>query len=128
MADYRQSSIPRQTDGHSTGRGARCSVAYYLSYARALRDAACFPVFRHGYPSTDGLRLYVTEVFSVLNHSPVIAICSSQGREEAPSGAVIDIQSVKPRKAGGLRGYDAGKKVRGQNGMPRSIPMAALYF
>lgn len=38
-------------------------MAYCLSYARALRGAACLPVFRHGKPSTDGLRLYVTEDF-----------------------------------------------------------------
>src|SRR3546814_11975588 len=52
-----------RSDGHGAGRGARCSMAYCLSYARALRGAACLPVFRHGKPSTDGLRLYVTEAF-----------------------------------------------------------------
>src|SRR3546814_8650306 len=40
-----------RSDGHGAGRGARCSMAYCLSYARALRGAACLPVFRHGKPS-----------------------------------------------------------------------------
>ncbi len=35
-------------------------------------------------------------------------------REKAPSAIVIDSQSVKTGKAGGVRGYDGGKKVKGR--------------
>ena len=36
------------------------------------------------------------------------------GRQSSPTNAIIDSRSVKTNEAGGLRGYDAGKKTNGR--------------
>jgi transposase len=72
-----------------------------------------------GFPSSMTVQRYFyawrdAGVWQTINHYLLMAIREAEGREASPNAGVIDSQSVKIAESGGVRGYDAGKKIKGR--------------
>jgi transposase len=53
-------------------------------------------------------------LFERINHALVMQDRERAGRQAGLSAAIIDSQSVKATEAGGTRGFDAGKNIKGR--------------
>ena len=57
---------------------------------------------------------YALKIWERINAALRTELRVTNGRETEPNAAIIDNQSAKTTETPGVRGYDAGKKVKGR--------------
>ena len=84
-----------------------------------LRTGAAWRYLPHDLPPHETVYTYYNEwrkdgTWDALHATLRTRVRRLAGREASPSAAIVDSQSVKTTNRGGVRGYDAGKKVSGR--------------
>src|SRR5689334_25405069 len=78
-------------------------------------NGGCFPAtFRHGAPSIITSGSGKTRAFGPVSSARYQQARAHAGRAECPSVVIMDGQSVKTTERGGVRGFDAHKRVKGR--------------
>jgi putative transposase len=83
-----------------------------------LHNGCAWRALPHDLPAEGTVRDYFhrwrrTGLWHRLNDALRRRVRQAEGRAEEPSAGIIDSQSAKGTRTSGLKGYDAGKKVKG---------------
>jgi putative transposase len=85
-----------------------------------LTSGCAWEALPHDFPAEGTVRDYFhqwrrTGLWAALNKTLRQEVRRHDGRDDEPSAAIIDSQSVKATRTSGSRGYDAGKKSTAQS-------------
>ena len=115
----------------STGRPRTTPVRDVFDAILYIASAGCaWRMLPNDFPAVSTVRYYFygwrnDGLFEIINHLLVVAARELSDRDPCPTAGVIDSQSIKTTESGGIRGYDAGKRI---NGRKRHIITDTLGF